>query len=252
MLQQNCEPYQPEMLPVLILTSIVSIIGVIMTVKLILKMEERKTVEIKYLTIVYICLTIGIISMTVGLFEALITGYRKEIYMFTLPLAYVGVVAADIFLFIFASKITNRGKKALIPVIVIGIFIIVLLWLPWNFRGQPTENYRGQLYIRTYSTLCFAAYSCIIYITIAIICQSTKKKTDDKVSRVGLSLLFYSVISMIVFFILIFDDNVMITLFNSPGYTIFNLLSWLFALLFVILSYLSLIMPDWLVKRIEK
>ena len=100
------EPYQTEMLPVLILTSFISVFGILITIKLIFKWRERRAEEIMYLSLVFIFLTLAVISLTIGLYEALITGYRKEIYMFTLPLAYVGVIVADIFLFVFSFCIS--------------------------------------------------------------------------------------------------------------------------------------------------
>jgi len=44
----------------------------------------------------------------------------------------------------------------------------------------------------------------------------------------------------------------MIQLFDHPGYSEFVYVAWIFAIIFYILSYLSLVMPKWLVKRIER
>jgi len=246
------DPSQPEMVPVLFFTLFLSVVGFILTFKLINKWKKRKVFETLYLSLVFAFLVIGATSLSIGLLEAIITGYRKEIYMFTLPLAYCCVVVADIFLFVFASHITNSEKNAIIPITVIGICLIIVIFLPWNWWGQPAERYAGKPSIRTYTSFGFVIYSCIIYIAIAIICLRTKKIAEKKVTRTGLSLLFYSVMSMIGFFIMIMCDNLMITIYHNPGYTIFNIIAWIFAILFVILSYLSLIMPNWLVKKIEK
>jgi hypothetical protein len=47
-------------------------------------------------------------------------------------------------------------------------------------------------------------------------------------------------------------DNIMIAFYNHPGYSEFQFAAWIFALFFVILAYLSLIMPEWLIKRIKE
>jgi len=44
----------------------------------------------------------------------------------------------------------------------------------------------------------------------------------------------------------------MITFFKHSGYSEFTYIAWIFGSIFIILSYLSLIMPEWLVNRIKK
>jgi len=78
------------------------------------------------------------------------------------------------------------------------------------------------------------------------------KKTDDKKTSLGLNLLFYAMISMIFFFLMFIGDTLMILLFKHPGYSEFVYIAWIFAIMFYVLSYLSLVMPKWLVKRIER
>ena len=100
--------------------------------------------------------------------------------------------------------------------------------------------------------IAFIGFSYMIYITIAVICNDTKKKTDDMIASMGLKLLFYSMISLILYFLMILFDNVMIVLYDHPGYSEFVYIAWIFAILFYILTYLSLVMPNWLVRRIKK
>ena len=78
---------------------------------------------------VFVFLTLALIVLAIGLAEAIITGYYKEVYRFSLPFAYSMVVLADIFLYIFVDELTDRGKKGFIPFIIIGVVIIVLLFL---------------------------------------------------------------------------------------------------------------------------
>ena len=223
-----------------------------MSIQMIKKWKERKQIAPLYLSFVFTIITVAIIILTIGLAEAAITGYYKEVYRLSLPLAYTMVVIANVFLYLFASNITDKGKNAFIPIVIIGIVLIIILFLPWNWWGVPQEDYAGELSIRLYTNIAFITFSYVIYITIAIICLNTKKKTDDVIARTGLTLLFYSMISLILYFLMILFDNFLIVLYRHPGYSEFIYIAWIFAIIFYILTYLSLVMPSWLVKRIKE
>jgi hypothetical protein len=94
-------------------------------------------------------------------------------------------------------------------------------------------------------------FSCAIYIFVVIICLKARNQAEDDVARAGLSLLFYAGICMILFLIMLIIENILITVFDHPGFSEFFYVGWVFAGIFVVLAYLSLIMPDWLVKRIK-
>lgn len=243
--------FEPRIFPLFIYYIFLESFCIIITLKMFLKWKERKTPPTIKLTIVYIFLTLALIFLVIGMAEAVITGYFKEIYRLTFALAYCVVVVADIFLYNFSISITKKGQKLLVPLIIIGVAIIILVLLPWNWWGVPTVDYKGQLNIRLYTSLAFVTYSIFIYLGIATIAFKVRNQAKDKIARFGLSFLFYSVICMILFFVCIMMDNVLIVLFNHPGYSEFVYIAWFFALLFIIFSYLSLIMPKWLIKRIQ-
>ena len=91
-----------------------------------------------------------------------------------------------------------------------------------------------------------------MYILIGNIYHKAKKKTKDPVAHFGFILLFYSMISMIIFLIFVVLDTIMITFTDHPGYTIFMYFAWIFVISFFVLNYFSLVMPNWLEKRIKK
>ena len=238
--------------PIFILYLILSVFGVYVTIKMFMKWRERQVKPPLYLTLVFIFLTLALIVLAIGLAEAIMTGYYKEVYRFSLPFAYSMVVLADIFLYIFVDELTDRGKKGFIPFIIIGVVIIVLLFLPWNWWGVPPEDYEGKLNIRLYSTSAVVLYSYLIYIILAIVCYKTRQKADEKVTRFGLLLLFFAMIAFMLFFLMFIGDTLMIVLYDHPGYSEFVYIAWIFAVVFIILTYLSLVMPNWLVKWIKK
>jgi len=238
--------------PIFVYYFFVFIFGGIVSIKMYKKWRERNVRPTLYLTLVLTFLTSALVVLTIGLAEAVILGQFREIYRISLPLAYSMVIFADIFLFIFAGHITNRGKKAFPAIITIGVIMIIILFLPWNWWGMPSEDYEGKFNIRLYSTVCFVIYSLLIYGYIALICKKVKQGVEDRVMYTGLTLFFYSMISLILLFLMLIGDTLMITLFNHPGYTDFLYIAWMFGLIFIILSYMSLVMPDWLIRRIKK
>ncbi|MFX1587973.1 MAG: hypothetical protein ACFFC1_07445 [Promethearchaeota archaeon] len=245
-------PFNNNILPIFFYYIGLIVFSILMTVLMIKKWRERKVNPPLYLSIVFALFTIALIALTIGLGEAVITRFFKEIYRISLPVAYGIIIIADIFLFIFAKEITSKGKNALVPLIIFGIAIIVILFLPWNWWGVPPEDYMGQLNIRLYSTLSVILYSYIVYIFIAVFCIKARKLTQDAKTKAGLTLLFLSMISMIAFFLMFVFDTLLITLTGHPGYSEFVYIAWIFAILFFVFTYLSLIMPKWLVDRIEK
>lgn len=248
----NYTRFEIAVLPILFVYISLFLLSIFMTIKLIKKWRERKVPAPLHLSLVYMTMTIGAFILMIGLLEAVITGYYMEIYRFSLPMAYSCVVLWNIFLFLFISGITEKGKRALIPIILIGIGIIIALFLPTNWWGYPSEEYAGKLNTRLYSTVSLVIYSIIIYISIFLICQKAKQKTSDKISRVGLSLLAYAMICMLLWFFFIILDTILIVFTNHPGYSIFVYIAWIFAFIFMAFTYISLIMPDWFVRWIEK
>ena len=238
--------------PLFVYYIVLSVLAGFITIKMFMKWRERKVSAPLYLTIVFTIFTVAIIGLAVGLGEGVFTGFYKEIYRLSLPWGYSLVIIANIFLFKFITEITERGGKLLIPIIIIGAVIIVLLYLPWNWWGVPQVDYEGQLNIRLYSTILLVLYSCLIYLYIAQICRKTMVSAVDKVASFGLKLLFYGMLCMIGFFAMFVGDTILIVFFDHPGYSQFVYAAWVFAMGFYFLTYFSLVMPDWLIKRIKK
>jgi hypothetical protein len=245
-------PFSNNIMPIFFYYIGLIVFSLVMTFLMIKKWRERKVKSPLYLSIVFLLLTVALMTLTIGLGEAILTGFFKEIYRISLPIAYSMIIIADIFLFVFAEEITSKGKKAFTPLILFGVVIIIVLYLPWNWWGVPPIDYVGQLNIRLYSTLSVILYSYIIYIFIAIFCIRARKQTEDAKARAGLILLFLAMISMIIFFLMLVFDTILITLSDHPGYSEFVYIAWIFAILFFVFTYLSLVMPKWLVDRIVK
>ena len=244
-------PFEVRVLPLFFYYIALSILGIVMTIRMYYKWRDRKVNPPLYLSIVFLFLTAALIMLTIGLAEAVIAGYYMEVYRFSLPFSYGMVIIADIFLFKFVIELLDKGKKVFIPLIILGLIIFIMLFLPWNWWGIPPEDYAGELNIRLYSTISLVLYSYVVYILIARTSLKAAKATQDATAKLGLKLLFYAMISMILFFLMFIGDTLMI-LFGHPGYSEFVYIAWIFAILFYIFAYISLVMPKWILKRIGK
>ncbi|MFX1281934.1 MAG: hypothetical protein ACFFA3_21475, partial [Promethearchaeota archaeon] len=83
-----------------------------MSVKMYKKWKERNVLPPLYLALVFTFFSAALTMLGIGLSEAVITGEYREIYRFSLPFAYSMVIFADVFLFRFATHMTNKGRKA--------------------------------------------------------------------------------------------------------------------------------------------
>ena len=68
-------PFEPRVLPLFFYYIGLSIFGIILTIKMYNKWRERKVNPPLYLSIVFLCLTLALVILTIGLAEALITSY---------------------------------------------------------------------------------------------------------------------------------------------------------------------------------
>ena len=245
-------PFEPRILPLFFYYIALSILGIVLTIKMYNKWRERKVNPPLYLSIVFFFLTVALIVLTIGLAEAVITGYFMEVYRLSLPLAYGMVIIADILLLKFVIELLGKGEKGFIPLTILGIVIFVILFLPWNWWGTPSADYVGLLNIRLYTTLALVLYSYFVYIIIGRTCLKSAKATQDATAKLGLKFLFYAMISMMLFFLMFIGDTLMIALFAHSGYSPFVYVAWIFAILFYVFCYISLVMPKWVLKRIEK
>ena len=245
-------PFEMRVLPILIYYIFISVFGTLVSVKMYFKWKERKVPAPFYLTLAFSFLSLALIMTSMGLGEALITGYYKEVYRFSLPFAYSMVIISDIFLYRFSSNITNKGQNYFRGIIIVSVILIILMFLPWNWWGVPSEDYEGQPHIRTYTTLGLVVYSFLIYGYIASVSYKVRKKTENKTMAFGLLLLFYAMISLMLLFVMLIGDTILVSFFDHPGYSDFTYIAWSFGVIFIILVYLSLIMPDWLVRWINK
>ena len=236
-------PFEIRVLPIFFFYIGLSVFGILITIKMFSNYFRKKNIAMLYLSLVFMALTLAVIVLALGLLEGIITGYYKEIYMFSLPCANCMVIIADIFLYKFVNYLTDKGKNAFVPLVLIGVVLGIILFLPWNWWGVPHEDYVGQPDIRLFSILSLVVYSYIVYLSIIIICQRSKSYSANRINRIQLSLFSWSIVSLVFFYLMMIFDTLLVVLYYHPGYSIFFYFAWIFAWIFFILSYLSLFVP---------
>lgn len=245
------QPFTERMIPLYIIYIVLIIISSLSAFLMYIKWKKRRVPPPLYLTIAYIINTAIFTVLFLGLNEALITGYCMEIYKFSLPFAYSAVLYYNLCFYKFAEYIMKKGGKLFYPFLALSIVITIFLFLPWNWWGVPTPEI-GTPDIRLYTTMSVVLFSYLVYFYIAYMCQKLKKDTDDKIAKYGLKFLFYTMICLILFFFFMIMDTVMVVAFDHPGYSEFTYIAWAFLGVGIVTSYLSLVMPGWLVNWITK
>ncbi|MFX1274557.1 MAG: hypothetical protein ACFFBP_10650 [Promethearchaeota archaeon] len=247
------DAYFPGVLTIFIYYIILIILSILISILMFKKYFERKTKATFYMSLVYTMGTIALFIISIGLYEVILTGYFKEIYRLSLPLGFTFLNIASMIILIIAGDVTESQiyKKVKIPIIILGVLIIVLLFLPTNWWGTPQVDYEGKLSTRLIVTAFLALYNVLIYIFMARIYYLASHRTIDPVARFGFRLLDYSMICMVIFLLLYTIDTILIAL-GDKGYSIFIYIAWFFVISFYVLSYLSLVMPHWVEKRIKK
>nr|MDO8088917.1 hypothetical protein [Candidatus Sigynarchaeum springense] len=246
------QPFEARVLPFLFYYMGLAIFNIVLTVKMVLKWKQRKVQPPLLMAIVFTIFTVALLMLAAGLADSALNRFYMDLYRFSLPFGYTMIVLADIVLYKFAIVITNRGRNALATIVILGIILAIVLFLPWNWWGYPEADIVNEVSIRLYSTLALIGYSYTIYITIASVCRHAMADAKDPVARTGLKLMFWAMICLVLFFLMFVFDTILIVAINHPGYSEFVYIAWVFAVLFHVLIYLSVVMPDWFMKRLRK
>jgi hypothetical protein len=246
------QAFDPIVFPLLLFYTGLVIFSVLLTVELYKKWRERKAKPVMLMTALFTVFAAALVSLAIGLVDSVISGFYREVYRFSLPLAYSLIVVADIILFLFAREITGHWGKALKPVAILGAFLCVVLFLPWNWWGHFNTDYAGQINIRMGTMAGLIAYSYTVYIMIARVCREVMPEAKTPVARAGLHLLFGAMIVMIIFFLMFVIDTVPIVAFHSGGYSVFVYIGWVVSIAFFVCMYLSVAMPAWFLKWITR
>ena len=230
--------------------SVLIVFSWIMTVLLFKRWKERQKLPTKLMFFVFMAYSIAITGLVIGYLEMYFTGFKMEIYKFSLGFGYCMMLVSNMLLVYFAAVVFSIEKKYYFKYLIISGIIAVLVLLPQNYYGVPSEEI-GSDNIRAYTAVGMVVWSMFTYARIARAAYNVAKNTEDPIAKEGFKWIGHSQMSFIFFFAFMMTDTIYFTITDSPGYTVFVYISWLFAALFYLFSYFGLIMPAFLRKRYE-
>ncbi|MHA1385302.1 MAG: hypothetical protein ACTSR3_16240 [Candidatus Helarchaeota archaeon] len=247
--------------PIMIFELIVFILLLSIACVILIKWKERKTIATLYLAIALFSISIAVLIAFTGLFSWYVSWQSSIIplatsppyYQISLPLGYSFVFGYVVFLFLFTIQIfLDKDNKKVIPIIIIGIIVISLLWLPNNYWGLDTLL-TDPPSTRTLVMGLFLLYNVLTYIVLSYYAFREAKLTEQKEYQVGFKSIAYGNIANILIFVFFLLDAVLL-IFNpsSLGYSIFIYLAWSFAIVAIFMFYLGFILPSWFRKYITK
>ena len=245
------DPIEPGAAPMLPTYIVLTVFCCFMTILLFIRWRQRNKRAPFLLFLTFLTYTLCITVLMAGFADAMISGYKRELYRFSLAFGYAGIMVANCFLLYFAADIFGIKHELLKKYIICSLIIAVAVALPWNYYGVPDAEINKSLYIRPFTSISMVIFSILTYSKIYGQAMRVHAMVDERVAKIGFRLIAYSQIFMIMLFVFLFVDVVVFALTDLKGYTIFTYLGWACAGLFMIFSYLGLIMPKWLRSRFE-
>ncbi len=220
-----------------------------MTILLYLRWKERKREANRLITRTFFVFFLTVVILYIGFLEMYLTGFKKEIYQYSLGFSYASLSIANIYLTYFIAEAFGILPKFVKKYNFISIIIAILVLLPWNAYGVPAAETQYPQF-RLITNILLIVWSSLIYTRIANACFNNMKKADNIIAKTGFRLIGWSQITLAQFLIFQALDTLYFKLMNLEGYTIFNYIAWAFCSLFFILCYLGFIMPNWLKQKI--
>jgi hypothetical protein len=231
--------------------SVLIIFGVIFTTALFLRWYERKVKSAKLIFFTFLSFLIAIIALWVGYLDAFIIGYKRPIYIVSMGLGFSFSMISIHFLILFAEEIFGFDRKYTKKYLIVAIILAFLAILPNNYYGFLEEE-KGIFgpSIRLYTSILLFIFALLIYTRIAISSFKIVPRVETNYARNGFRSIGISQICMILVYLFVGIDVIIFTFDkDSPGYTIFASIAWIFASIYLIFAYAGYVLPGMLRKR---
>ncbi len=245
------EKMDPIAAPFLFVYSILVILCAIMTYLLYRKWMERKREANRLITLTFLSYLISFIILLSGYLEMYITGEKREIYRLSLGLTYAGLCISNIILSYFIAEIFGLLRKDIRKYTLVNIIIIILVLLPWNDYGVPSDEIQFPI-VRPITNVLLIIWCIILFYRIARSSFNMAKKSENPVALEGFRLIGWSHVMLVLFLIFTALDTLYFTIMETGGYSPLLYIAYFFCLMFFLICYLGFIMPDWLRNRILK
>ncbi len=219
--------------------------GLLLTIPLLRRHNQRRTPVTRYLllsTIFLLCSAlisaISRILRITGVWEVAPNQFL-ELLVFTV----IFVAISDVFVLAFGLEVfyegatKGRNKTALlIYVALVGVFAYYAI-----STGLFDVDLNDIIW------LFVIVLSVVVYIILIRSALKLARKLEDPVAKRGMHLIAAGPACLMVTFGLFMADS-----FLGANFTPLYYVAWLFALAFVVLTYLGVVQPDWLKKRISR
>lgn len=255
MLIQLYDPIDESARPLLPLYIIITFLCIVLTILLFKKYHEKKNETTKWLFLAFLMYSLLLGIILAGFLEMYLTGFKKELYRFSLAAGYAGIMVANCCLIMFGVIVFQRdeNRNYAKKYIIISLAIAVLVALPINYYGTPSTLIPPQLqYFRTVTSALMMFFSIFTYSKIYKEARRVSRLLDDRWAKTGLNCIAYSQLSLIFFFIFTLADVILFSLTELKGYTPFIYVAWSLVAVFLVFSYLGLIMPQWFKDLLER
>ncbi|MBN2149918.1 MAG: hypothetical protein JW839_00600 [Candidatus Lokiarchaeota archaeon] len=221
------------------------------TAMLFKRWRERRTRAPMLLFLAFLAYLTCIVVLAAGFTEVVVTGKKMELYKFSLAFGYAGFMVAHGFYITFAWELFSLKKRSAHGYIAACLVVAVVAVLPWNHYGQAQSMY-SDFNLRPYSTVATLLLTLVIGMRIGYQAFKVSWRLNDPVGKAGFAFIGWAQVLMVAFFVFLGVDILVVAVTPSQGYTPYNFIGWSAAVLLFIFSYVGLIMPDWVKRRLMK
>ncbi len=245
-------PFNPDTIHFLPTQIIITVVLWFITYKIARKVQEKRqkeentdlAVQLRN-TFIVMALTITLVAS--GFLSAVILGEFREYYRFSLPAGYALLIVANLLFYYFSLNLYELNKNRLIIVGFAFLVVLILVLLPCNYYGVPSELYDPGTSCRFISNVALVGASFIVYSDIAWRAFRIAKRAKERLPTTSFTLIGLSACFLILFLIMLTIDALLIDM-GSDGYTAFLHVGYLSIIGFAVSSYAGLLMPPWIRK----
>lgn len=243
-------PIEHSAFPLLFIYPIIISASFVVSILLIRKPHFKHNFVMHCLTSAYIIIMVITSFLFIGLIDAWISGFKQELYLISVQIAYIGVNILNIFVILFSKDIFHPFYHNYKILIAGCIILAILESMPQNAYGIPVQELPDSYKLfRFFTTAIMMLWSISIYIKNIKSANQMAQSFNKGELRFKIIKISHSFIYMSLFFVCLSLETALFVFYSFHAYTIFIYLAWIMLLMFIITSYLGYIMPKWLKKR---
>lgn len=245
----NYYPIESSATPLLFIYFGIMVSSLVMSILLIRKPHFKNNFIMHCLVIVYLLIMFSTSMLFLGLLDAWISGFKQELYLISIQIAYISLNIVNVFIVLFSKDIFKPYYRCYKLLIAGCIIIAFLKTLPQNAYGIPVQDVpSSHLYFRFITTTVMMTWSIIIYVRNTMSGRQMANTFRKGELRFKITIISNSFILMALFVIFLSVETTLFVFVELPAYTFLIYLAWMMIFFFILTSYLGYIMPKWFKK----